>query len=1204
MNSFTLALVFEGRELPVGIREILGTDTESLIPPRWADGIHVTHSEMPLPDALLMVVNGPLSPEMRRIYFTCYRHALPIACLCYGSEPEDESIVSTLAGQELCWTFHSANDVRETLKDGVQDWLRDLSRESLPYPEGRELIESYGSVDRLSVDQDCLERAREVFVRRGFVCLSGSLGAGKTTLARRLMIEAYQDGLNPVEVISRDLDPREIVRLLTGPEECVVFLDIDTLRRLVDIYSEKLWSVVLSLIIRATESRHRLILATSSPFIAGIFDIQNDAHIRLPEPSRERQWRLEEGRGALEWFRGLGSLRKAELLLLAAFDPVVAEAVFKRVLFRFLDRLIVQESSTFPSNDELEKFYSKSLAASGIDPFRRIRGSGEAYLAVSDSVKMWAIDMGIRELLERDAPVIRAFTDTLMESEEPNVRRAGYFLAVFYTSLSDEVKAKLLLHVAREKSAMVLMDVLYMLLGSQKNLDRSLVSMFRIMVNRGSEEVRRAVAATMGRKWILDDADFQEIIKALVDDPDASVRGALLSDMSMWGIAGSGRWIYRKFLSDDGLEVRQALMFHIGVKFPDLDQDEVTVLNRVLEEGESTQIRSLINGLLDRRLEDFNQEFNDLLWVLIGRLPPGGKGRLAWRIGARLRFFSPEVRELLRQDLSEEDLLPVARCMLMNYSSLFESEKSTLWDLVNHRVAVSREFASMVLRYYSIIEEDIRSELLAEVLKSDNYQGREALSQLICLGRRDLIEATISQVDGIMDSDSFQWKASLPFFLLWNYHQLGDSVEGYLNRLENDPSPHVRKNLVNSIRRLGISNSTCDSILVRLAGDPERSVRAAVARTLGEIYQGDGSKVSGTLDELVSDSDTFVRLSALTGLMENIAIPGDKLIPVIKNALEDPVSDIRIRAIEGLRSRKDLFPSEALDEKLADRFADPDRNVRMEVIRLVTETPGLLGSEVIRKKMPDILLDRLSTGHAISEELNMARKIQMDLLPDRPPAPDRCDIEIHYRPAREVGGDYFDFFQLPDRNLGMAVADVAGKGIPAALTMAGLKGNLEAYVKSVYSISDIVRKVNESSVLGEGDPILTGLFYGVLKTDRGDLTYVNAGHNPPLLVKRDGSHSWLEKGGLILGLSSKAQYQHDSIQLQTGDVLVLYTDGLTEAMDADETEFGTSRLTDIVRDNRDLSAHQIASGILDAVNDHSGNAPQSDDQTLVVLKYR
>jgi sigma-B regulation protein RsbU (phosphoserine phosphatase) len=274
------------------------------------------------------------------------------------------------------------------------------------------------------------------------------------------------------------------------------------------------------------------------------------------------------------------------------------------------------------------------------------------------------------------------------------------------------------------------------------------------------------------------------------------------------------------------------------------------------------------------------------------------------------------------------------------------------------------------------------------------------------------------------------------------------------------------------------------------------------------------------------------------------------------------------------------------------------------VIRLVTETPGLLASDVIRKRVPDILLDRLSTGHAISEELNMARKIQLDLLPDRPPTPERCDIEIFYRPAREVGGDYFDFFNLPDRNLGLAVADVAGKGIPAALTMAGLKGNLEAYVQSIYSISEIMQKVNESSVLGEGDPIMTGLFYGVLDTDSGKLTYVNAGHNPPLLLKRDGAMRWLDRGGLILGLSAQVKYEHESVGMDSGDVLVLYTDGLTEAMDSDGREFGTERLKNVVGENRDLSAHQISSVILEAVNSHSADSPQSDDQTLVVLKYR
>jgi sigma-B regulation protein RsbU (phosphoserine phosphatase) len=126
----------------------------------------------------------------------------------------------------------------------------------------------------------------------------------------------------------------------------------------------------------------------------------------------------------------------------------------------------------------------------------------------------------------------------------------------------------------------------------------------------------------------------------------------------------------------------------------------------------------------------------------------------------------------------------------------------------------------------------------------------------------------------------------------------------------------------------------------------------------------------------------------------------------------------------------------------------------------------------------------------------------------------------------------------------------------------------------------------------------------VLELDSGKLTYVNAGHNPPLLVRREGESSWLDKGGLILGLSSMAEYEHGTVELESGDVLVLYTDGLTEAMDSSDSEFGTERLNKVVLENRDLSAQKISGGILDAVNSHSKGSPQGDDQTLVVLKCR
>jgi hypothetical protein len=1204
LNSFTLSVIFEGRILPGGIQDILRADAELLIPPRWADEIQIINSDTLYPDALLLVINGPLSPDLRRIYYSSFRRVVPIAGICFQTEPEDDSPVNELIENSLCWTFSSANEGRELLQDQVQTWLRSLNRESFPYPEGSNLIDSYGDLDSLSVDSNSLEKASEVIGRRGFVCLSGSLGAGKTSIARKLMSEAFLEGLNPIEVITRDLNFREVVQLLTGPEDCAVFLDFDTLRRMVSIYPSRLWSAVISLMIRATESRHRLILATSSPEIADIFNSFGDAHVRLPEPSTDRRWRLEQGREALRWFRGLPSLEKTELLLLAAFDPVVAEAVFKRVLFRFLERLILQESKRFPSDEELEELYSNSLAARGADPFRRIYGSGEVYVTGSDSVRMWAIDRGIRELLEEDAQVIRVFVDTLIGSEEPGVRRAGYFLSGFYRSLSDEVKAKLLLHIASESSRIVLEDVLNMLLSSEENTDESIVSMYHRMMTKGDTEVRMSVAGTLGRKWVLESPAFKDIIDAAIADPEPAVRGQFLNDLTLSGMSESGEKIYRGFLEDDSLDVRRSLILYIGSKFPALDTVEFEVLNEVLKDGNPSLVTTLIMGLLNRKLEEFNQEFNDLLWVLMDRLPPGGKGRLAWRIGARLRFFSDEVRRALRTDLAEEDILLVTRCMLMNYSSLDSEEKETLWELIHDRISLSRTFASMVLRYYSIMDTQIRKNLLTAVLVADHREGREALSQLVCLGRTDLIDVSVELIEGILETFSYSERAALPFFVLWNSADLGESVADLVFEFRTDSSSYVRKSLVNAVRNLGIRNEITLDVLKRLSHDGKRAVRAAVARTLGEFEGNDSEDLDPILNRLFFDEDSYVRSSALAGLLDNICISSEKLHPIVIKAFNDPSADIRLEVVRGLRNHPELHSRTDIDVKLADIFTDPDRNVRMEVIKLVTETPELLASDIIRKRMPDILLNRFSAGHAISEELNMARKIQLDLLPEHPPSPEGCDIEIFYRPAREVGGDYYDFFMLPDRNLGLAVADVAGKGIPAALTMAGLKGNLQAHVQSIYSISEIIRKVNESSVLGEGDPIMTGLFYGVLDLDSGQLTYVNAGHNPPLLISREGRSTWLDKGGLILGISMQAEYEHEIVDLESGDVLILYTDGLTEAMDSSDTEFGTERLLDVVRANRDLSAQNISGSILDAVNTFSRGSPQGDDQTLVVLKYR
>jgi hypothetical protein len=173
--------------------------------------------------------------------------------------------------------------------------------------------------------------------------------------------------------------------------------------------------------------------------------------------------------------------------------------------------------------------------------------------------------------------------------------------------------------------------------------------------------------------------------------------------------------------------------------------------------------------------------------------------------------------------------------MLMNYSSLDHEEKENLWELIHERIAFSRAFASMVLRYYTIIDTEIRRNLLIEVLVSDHYGGREALSQLICLGRTDLIEASVELIEHILETREFEKRAAIPFFVLWNGSDLGDSVSDFITELMQDSSSSVRKSLVNSIRSLGIIKDVTFDVLRQLAHDEKRAVRAAVDLTLGEF---------------------------------------------------------------------------------------------------------------------------------------------------------------------------------------------------------------------------------------------------------------------------------------------------------------------------------------------------------------------------------
>jgi sigma-B regulation protein RsbU (phosphoserine phosphatase) len=233
-------------------------------------------------------------------------------------------------------------------------------------------------------------------------------------------------------------------------------------------------------------------------------------------------------------------------------------------------------------------------------------------------------------------------------------------------------------------------------------------------------------------------------------------------------------------------------------------------------------------------------------------------------------------------------------------------------------------------------------------------------------------------------------------------------------------------------------------------------------------------------------------------------------------------------------------------------------------------------------------------------ELNEARQIQMSILPKRSVRRGSVEIAGFTAPAEIVGGDYFDFIPLSDRILGVAIADASGHGLPAALQVrdvyTGLRMGVERDFKIVRTVEKLNRIINQSRMTTR----FVSLFYGEIEEDDGNFMYVNAGHPPPLHFHSRGV-TMLKQTGMVLGPSATSTYSRGFRSLERGDALLLYTDGMFEAHDAEGREFGIERLTEAFQALRDRPADEIARRLIDAVRDHAKRDPE-DDQTVVVIK--
>jgi sigma-B regulation protein RsbU (phosphoserine phosphatase) len=239
----------------------------------------------------------------------------------------------------------------------------------------------------------------------------------------------------------------------------------------------------------------------------------------------------------------------------------------------------------------------------------------------------------------------------------------------------------------------------------------------------------------------------------------------------------------------------------------------------------------------------------------------------------------------------------------------------------------------------------------------------------------------------------------------------------------------------------------------------------------------------------------------------------------------------------------------------------------------------------------------------LERELALARTIQRGLLPESPPALDGFDVAVRHETSLQVGGDYYDFIELDANTHLFLVADVEGKGAGAALVMSNLQATLHTLVRHVHSIEGVLFNLNERILQGTRGGKYMTLFLGLIDLPRRGLHYVNAGHVVPVVVRPQGPQ-FLTEGGPVVGLMPKARYKRGFVRLEPGDVVLTWTDGITEADDKNEQEYGVERVVAHALAQRQASAAEIVDSIFADVERFSRGGAHQDDKVLMAIKVR
>lgn len=342
-------------------------------------------------------------------------------------------------------------------------------------------------------------------------------------------------------------------------------------------------------------------------------------------------------------------------------------------------------------------------------------------------------------------------------------------------------------------------------------------------------------------------------------------------------------------------------------------------------------------------------------------------------------------------------------------------------------------------------------------------------------------------------------------------------------------------------------------------------------------------------DTLITHSGIDKQIMATRNILLGISV----FLIFIVSGISVLLSRMITRPIRALMKGAEVIGSGNLDSRVSVSTSDEIGKLADSFNRMAVR----LKEHIVK------LQEATAARERLEGELEIAKGIQQNFLPKEMPDIRGIEIAAFNLPAREVGGDFYDFIPIDEDRWGLEIADVSGKGIPAALFMALSRTLVRSVTSANSTVAGAIKQANKL-IFSEGrSNMFVTLFYAIINTQKMTLSYTNAGHNPPMLIKKSSKDIVLLKAqGVPLGITGDMELYDEQITLTSGDIIILYTDGITEAINEKREQFKEERLSELVIEDQSLSAQDIIKKVLEGIRIFSGKQPQFDDITLIVLK--